>query len=77
MGVGIMKEICMLLVAVILWGTTIAPTKWALESIHRLLCCLFVFSQVEFVCYSHLSNYKNQLYIKSSMEKNEFVSLPV
>ncbi len=28
-----MKEICMLLVAVILWGTVIAPTKWALESI--------------------------------------------
>lgn len=27
-----MKEICMLLVAVILWGTAIAPTKWALES---------------------------------------------
>ncbi|MEK4501127.1 DMT family transporter [Bacillus sp. FSL R12-0069] len=29
---GSMKEICMLLVAVILWGTAIAPTKWALES---------------------------------------------
>ena len=28
-----MKEICMLLVAGILWGTAIAPTKWALESI--------------------------------------------
>ena len=40
-----MKEICMLLVAVILWGTAIAPTKWALESIQpftllfiRLFC---------------------------------------
>ncbi|WP_080547286.1 DMT family transporter [Bacillus pseudomycoides] len=28
-----MKEISMLLVAVILWGIAIAPTKWALESI--------------------------------------------
>ena len=75
MGVGIMKEICMLLVAVILWGTAIAPTKWALESIQpftllfiRLffaggICMLFSFKQLQ-----------NQLYIKSSMEKNEFVS---
>ncbi|WP_144616453.1 DMT family transporter [Bacillus cereus] len=54
-----MKEICMLLMAVILWGTAIAPTKWALESIQpftllfiRLLfaggiCLLFSFKQVK------------------------------
>ncbi|MGE7885803.1 DMT family transporter [Bacillus sp. NPDC094077] len=54
-----MKEICMLLVAVILWGTAIAPTKWALESIHpftllfiRLffaggMCMLFSFKQLQ------------------------------
>ncbi|PFM54447.1 hypothetical protein COJ48_30370 [Bacillus cereus] len=53
-----MKEICMLLVAVILWGTAIAPTKWALESIQpftllfiRLffaggICMLFSFNQL-------------------------------
>ncbi|MDA1909748.1 DMT family transporter [Bacillus cereus] len=56
---GIMKEICMLLVAVILWGTAIAPTKWALESIQpftllfiRLffaggICLLFSFKQLK------------------------------
>ncbi|HHB1442094.1 MULTISPECIES: DMT family transporter [Bacillus] len=56
---GIMKEICMLLVAVMLWGTAIAPTKWALESIHpftllfiRLffaggICLLFSFKQLK------------------------------
>ena len=65
-----MKEICMLLVAVILWGTAIAPTKWALESIQPFTLLFIRLSlQVEFVCYSHLSNYKNQLYIKSSMER--------
>ncbi|WP_141547900.1 DMT family transporter [Bacillus wiedmannii] len=54
-----MKEICMLLVAVILWGTAIAPTKWALESIQpftllfiRLflaggICLLFSFKQLK------------------------------
>ncbi|WP_242274849.1 DMT family transporter [Bacillus cereus group sp. BfR-BA-01310] len=54
-----MKEICMLLVAVILWGTAIAPTKWALESIQpftllfiRLffaggICMLFSFNQLQ------------------------------
>ncbi|MFB5590886.1 MULTISPECIES: DMT family transporter [Bacillus cereus group] len=54
-----MKEICMLLMAVILWGTAIAPTKWALESIQpftllfiRLLfaggiCLLFSFKQLK------------------------------
>lgn len=54
-----MKEICMLLVAVILWGTAIAPTKWALESIQpftllfiRLffaggICMLFSFNQLK------------------------------
>lgn len=54
-----MKEICMLLVAVILWGTAIAPTKWALESIQpftllfiRLffaggICILFSFKQLQ------------------------------
>ncbi|MCC2381247.1 DMT family transporter [Bacillus wiedmannii] len=54
-----MKEICMLLVAVILWGTAIAPTKWALESIQpftllfiRLflaggICLLFSFEQLK------------------------------
>ncbi len=54
-----MKEICMLLVAVILWGAAIAPTKWALESIQpftllfiRLLfaggiCLLFSFKQLK------------------------------
>lgn len=54
-----MKEICMLLMAVILWGIAIAPTKWALESIQpftllfiRLLfaggiCLLFSFKQLK------------------------------
>ncbi|MCW9134455.1 DMT family transporter [Bacillus paramycoides] len=54
-----MKEICMVLVAVILWGTAIAPTKWALESIQpftllfiRLffaggICMLFSFNQLQ------------------------------
>ena len=54
-----MKEICMLLAAVILWGTAIAPTKWALESIQpftllfiRLflaggICLLFSFKQLK------------------------------
>ncbi|OJD70783.1 hypothetical protein BAU27_00760 [Bacillus sp. NH11B] len=54
-----MKEICMLLVAVILWGTAIAPTKWALESIQpftllfiRLffaggICMLFSFNELQ------------------------------
>jgi drug/metabolite transporter (DMT)-like permease len=54
-----MKEICMLLVAVILWGTAIAPTKWALESIQpftllfiRLffaggICMLFSYGQLQ------------------------------
>ncbi|MED0963260.1 DMT family transporter [Bacillus paramycoides] len=54
-----MKEICMLLVAVILWGTAIAPTKWVLESIQpftllfiRLffaggICMLFSFNQLK------------------------------
>ncbi|PFE20847.1 hypothetical protein CN279_28220 [Bacillus anthracis] len=54
-----MKEICMLLVAVILWGTAIAPTKWALESMQpftllfiRLffaggICLLFSFKQLK------------------------------
>ncbi|EJQ40231.1 hypothetical protein IEE_04856 [Bacillus cereus BAG5X1-1] len=54
-----MKEICMLLVAVILWGTAIAPTKWALESIQpftllfiRLffaggICMLFSYVQLQ------------------------------
>ncbi len=54
-----MKEICMLLVAVILWGMAIAPTKWALESIQpftllfiRLffaggICMLFSFKQLQ------------------------------
>ncbi|MGG0293156.1 EamA family transporter [Bacillus pacificus] len=54
-----MKETCMLLVAVILWGTAIAPTKWALESIQpftllfiRLffaggICLLFSFKQLK------------------------------
>ncbi|MFJ8531722.1 DMT family transporter [Bacillus sp. NPDC094106] len=53
-----MKEICMLLVAIILWGTAIAPTKWALELIQpftllffRLcfaggICLLFSFHQL-------------------------------
>ncbi|MED2997304.1 MULTISPECIES: EamA family transporter [Bacillus] len=56
---GSMKEICMLLVAVILWGTAIAPTKWALESMQpftllfiRLffaggICLLFSFKQLK------------------------------
>ncbi|MBK5491373.1 EamA family transporter [Bacillus sp. TH17] len=54
-----MKEICMLLVAVILWGTAIAPTKWALESIQpftllfiRLffaggICMFFSFNELQ------------------------------
>ncbi|MHC2837056.1 DMT family transporter [Bacillus sp. F9_6S_D1_P_5] len=54
-----MKEICMLLVAVILWGTAIAPTKWALEYIQpftllfiRLffaggICLLFAFKELK------------------------------
>ncbi|MBE7107046.1 EamA family transporter [Bacillus cereus] len=54
-----MKEICMLLVAVILWGAAIAPTKWALESIQpftllfiRLffaggICMLFSYGQLQ------------------------------
>ncbi|WP_283751281.1 DMT family transporter [Bacillus cereus] len=54
-----MKEICMLLVAVILWWTAIAPTKWALESIQpftllfiRLffaggICMLFSYGQLQ------------------------------
>ena len=70
-----MKEICMLLVAVILWGTAIAPTKWALESIQpftllfiRLffaggICMLFSFKELQ-----------KSVVHKSSMEKNEFVS---
>ncbi|MBO1628619.1 DMT family transporter [Bacillus arachidis] len=53
-----MKEISMLLVAIILWGVAIAPTKWALESIQpftllflRLcfaggICLLFSFQQL-------------------------------
>ncbi|MEN1939442.1 DMT family transporter [Paenibacillus sp. 102] len=53
-----MKEISMLLVAIILWGIAIAPTKWALESIQpftllflRLcfaggICLLFSFPQL-------------------------------
>ncbi|KFN03962.1 EamA family transporter [Bacillus clarus] len=54
-----MKEICMLLLAVILWGTAIAPTKWVLESIQpftllfiRLffaggICMFFSFNQLQ------------------------------
>ena len=51
-----MKEICMLLVAVILWGTAIAPTKWALESIQPFTLLFILYSLVEFACYSHLNN---------------------
>ncbi|KEK18877.1 DMT family transporter [Bacillus gaemokensis] len=53
-----MKAMCMLLVAIVLWGIAIAPTKWALESIQpftllflRLcfaggICMLFSFNQL-------------------------------
>lgn len=54
----IIKGICMLLIAIILWGGAIAPTKWVLESIQpftllflRLcfaggICVLFSFNQL-------------------------------
>lgn len=57
-GEKVIKEISMLLIAIMLWGTAIAPTKWALESIQpftllflRLcfaggICLLFSFRQL-------------------------------
>ncbi len=57
-GEKMMKGIGMLFIAILLWGATIAPTKWALESVQpftllflRLcfaggICALFSFRQL-------------------------------
>ena len=65
-----MKEICMLLVAVILWGTAIAPTKWALESIQPFTFYLFVFFFAGGICmiFSFKELQKSVVH-KSSMER--------
>ena len=62
---GFMKEISMLLVAVILWGIAIAPTKWALESIQpfTLLFLRLCFAGVGYVYCFLFSRYEKVLLI--------------
>ncbi|CAM4419213.1 EamA family transporter [Bacillus manliponensis] len=45
-----MKAISMLLIAIILWGTAIAPTKWALESIPPFTLLFLRLSLAGFIC---------------------------